>query len=274
MTRFFNGKELARQKETGLTKEIKELGNKGIKPKLVSILVGDDPSGKLYLRLKKEAAERVGIELVIKNFPSSIRTNELIHWYKIMGKDVAVNGLMLQLPLPEKFSKEDRNEIINSIDSKKDVDGMRSDSPFVAPVVLAVGTAFEEALNLIPLKTPSLKVVVVGHKGFEGGKIYRALQDWDLKWNFSVEGVDIGTQNAGRKTRDADILISATGKPNLIKSDMVKDGVVLIDVGSPKGDIDKKAYKKTSFVSPVPGGIGPLTVTYLMQNLVESAHRV
>ena len=112
-----------------------------------------------------------------------------------------------------------------------------------------------------------MKTVVVGAKGFEGVKIIRVLQEM----GYEVEGVDVATKNIKLKTKNADIIISVTGSPGLIEPDMIKDGAAVIDVGFPEGDIDKEVYKKAAFVSPVPGGIGPVTISMLLENLVEAA---
>lgn len=274
MTSFFDGKRIAFEKFEELKKRVGELKEKGITPKLVSILVGEDAGSKLYLSLKKKAAEKAGAILEIKKFRESDSINQLIKLIEELNLDMNVHGIMIQLPLPLGFSRGDREKIVSAIDPKKDVDGMREDSPFIAPVVRATLWVLESAMNIMrrPLKEAPFKVAVVGVSGFVGSKIIKALKSFgtDSECKFEILGCNTKTDNLSMKTKSADIVISATGVEGIIKADMVKAGSILIDVGSPKGDIEKAAYEKAGFVSPVPGGIGPMTVYYLLENLVEA----
>lgn len=273
MTQFFDGKSVAEEKESKLAKKVKKLKKKGIAPKLVSILVGDDVESKLYLRLKKEAGERIGVNIEIESLSASSSTRDVVEKIRELNKDKSVNGIMFQLPLPKNFSKKDRDKIVNAIAKSKDVDGLRNDSLFVTPVIRAVLTALEtskKVKKVRPLKDVPFKVgrvVVVGAKGFEGRKIVRKLKEM----RYEVEGVDVDEKDLGSITKSADVIISVTGSAGLIKAGMIKKGSILIDVGSPKGDIEREAYNKASFVSPVPGGIGPATISYLLENLIEVA---
>jgi methylenetetrahydrofolate dehydrogenase (NADP+)/methenyltetrahydrofolate cyclohydrolase len=263
MTKVFDGKALAKRIEKGLKGEVGKLKKKGITPKLVSIMVGNGGGSELYLSIKKRAAERIGAELIIKNYGEDIRISELVHEIKVLNETPDINGVMIQLPLPKSLTKKDREKFINAIAKEKDVDGLRDDSPFLTPVVKAVLLAIKEA----PLKSPA-KLVVVGAEGFEGKKIVRVLKEMD----YDVVGLDIGSKNMKKTTQSADILISVTGSPAIIGKDDIKKDAVVIDVGSPKGDVDFESVKdKVSFITPVPGGIGPVTVACLMENLVESA---
>lgn len=268
MTRFFDGKQFVRRKETQLIKEIEKLKNKGINPKLVSILIGNDGLSVTYLKMKKAFAKRMGLDLEIQNMKHEATKTDVVKLIQKLNKIRDVHGVMIQLPLPVKYSKKDREIIINTIALDKDIDGMKDDSPFIAPVALAVLGAFDQALKVV-LRKPStsvlLNALVVGSKGFEGKKILEALREK----GFMAKGVDKETKNLKLNTKKADVIVSATGVTNLIKTNMVKSGVALIDVGSPKGDVEKKAYEKASFVSPVPGGVGPLTIMFLMDNLVK-----
>ena len=268
MTVIFDGKAFALEKETELRKEVAKIkSKKKITPKLTSILVGENEGSKLYLSLKGRVAERVGAEVEVISLSKSLSIKEIIKEIDKLNKNESVNGIMLQLPLPENFSKEDREAIINSIGKEKDVDGMREDSIFITPVVKAVVEVIRQASIYLP-KDREAKVVVIGATGFEGKKIVRVLQEMGYK----VEGANSKTENLGLKTKNADILISATGKEGLITSDMVKEGGVLVDVGSPKGDIrTEEIMDKASFISPVPGGVGPVTISYLLENLIEAA---
>lgn len=263
VNRIFDGKGLADQKEIELKRKVKVLEEKGVVPTLTSILVGSDMASNKYLGLKKSAAERIGCQLDIVSFPDSSTTiPEITEKINELNLNSKIHGVMLQLPLPARFSEEDRDNLVKVIDPTKDVDGMRSDSFYTAPVVKAVMDAMNEVNGNGKLRN----IVVVGANGFTGRKIMSKLS----VDGYSVEGVDIDTQNMAEMLSKADVVISATGQAGLVKVDMVKDGVVFIDVGAPEGDIEKAAHAKASFVSPVPGGVGPLTVYYLIDNLVES----
>lgn len=257
---------MAATKEAKLKDRVSLLKKAGITPKLVSIIVGKNPASKLYVSLKKRAAEKVGAELETKKFGHDATVNQLINLIEKLNKEKPVHGIMIQLPLPESFSKSDRNRIINAIDPKKDVDGLREDSFYLHPTVKAVMEAIKMAE--LQIKNYELKrVTVVGAQGFVGKKVARLLREK----NYQVVGCSSGIKDLKAKTKKADILISATGVPGLIGKDMIKKDVVIVDVGAPVGDVDKEVYQKASFVTPVPGGIGPATIAYLLENLVEAA---
>ncbi len=249
-TKLFDGKALAQKIEA-------ELKSKNKTPKLVSILVGDNPASVLFLSLKQKAAERVGAILEIKRFGLDTPQEELIHFIKALNSDKSVNGIMIQLPLPDGFDKE---MLIGSISPEKDVDGMREGSLFVAPVVLAIWTAIKESA------AEEKSATIVGAKGFVGKKLTAFLNER----NFKTVLLDIGSSDLAEKVKDAGLIISATGSQGLIKGDMIKDGAKVIDVGSPRGDVrTEEVIGRASFLSPVPGGVGPLTIAYLMANLLQ-----
>lgn len=274
-TIIFDGKAFAAEKEKELRKKVSQLKEKGIIPKLATILVGNDPASKMYVNMKKRVAVRIGCELLVVNFKKDTDKQEIIEKIRSFNNDEFVNGIMIQLQLPDTFLEEDRDEIINSIDKRKDVDGLREDSPYVAPTVKSVIYTIKQALLFMPCRGNPCKVVVVGYTGFEGGKIFKALKEMSCLSAgkiCDVEGVNSKTKNLKEKTQEADILISATGSPGIIKGDMVKEGAVVIDVGAPKGDAVKdEVIGKASFISPVPGGVGPVTIVSLLENLIDSA---
>jgi len=267
MAIIFDGKQVAREKERELKKEIKKLRNKKIIPKMVSILVGENPASKKYLSLKEEAAERVGVEIEIIKFQSSDQVDQVIKLIRKLNRDKDVHGIMIQLPLPSSFSNRDRDEIIGVIEKLKDIDGMREDSMYVAPVAKSVLKALGDAYQYT-IYNREAKVVVVGAKGFVGKKLLNVLKGMDYK----VKGVDVDVKDLPSVTKLADILISVTGVAGLIDGSMVKNGSVVIDVGSSDGDVvTKEVLRKVKFISPVPGGVGPLTIYYLLENLVDAA---
>ena len=262
----FDGRFVSKKKEEDLKNLIDKLRKKGVIPKLVSILVGDNKASNLYLSLKQKAADRIGAKVEIIKFDEDIKVGKIINLIKKYNKNKYVHGIMVQLPLPP-ILKPKTDEIIHAIIPEKDVDGMRYESPFLTPVTKAVLSAIKDALNIVrpPLKEAPLKVVIVGYTGFEGSKIYKVLKGE----GYRVLGANLKTKNLGAKTKNADILVSATGVAGLISGDMVKRGAVVIDVGAPKGDIvTDELINKASFISPVPGGIGPVTISCLLENLV------
>lgn len=265
MTDIFDGKSLAEEKLMQLKPQVDELKKREITPKLVSILIGDDPASILYLNLKKKAAERIGIKVDIVKLEKAIKLTEITRLIASLNKDKSVHGIMIQLPLPDDL-KNITDEIISLIDAGKDVDGLSEKSMFLTPVVKAIVEVVRNASVYLP-KDREARIVVVGASGFEGKKIFKIFSEMGYK----LEGVDSSTKDMKSITINADILISSTGSEGVITKEMVKNEVILIDVGSPKGDIDKEAYDKASYVSPVPGGIGPVTISCLMENLVQAA---
>ncbi|MBU0572332.1 bifunctional 5,10-methylenetetrahydrofolate dehydrogenase/5,10-methenyltetrahydrofolate cyclohydrolase [Patescibacteria group bacterium] len=264
-TIIFDGKKHALQREGALREKTECLRSKKTSPKLVSILIGQDSDSERYLSLKQKAGERTGVTIEIKRFSENISEKEVIEFIKKMNINTEIHGIMVQLPIPEQLASKQK-EILETIVSEKDVDGMREDSLYLAPVVKAVMSVIADAGKCLSL-TQREKIVVVGAKGFVGRRIIKALETTD----YEVEGVDLGVGNM-EITKDAKILISATGKPNLIKAAMVKEGVVAIDIGASKGDMDfDGVVKKAAYITPVPGGIGPMTIFHLMENIVNAA---
>lgn len=277
MAKVFNGKKLAQELEKKIKKRVSNLKKKySIAPKLVSIVIGDDKTrfaesrraSHLYLSLQEKAAERIGILFEKKVFSSQIEP-EQIYQYIInsLNEDENVHGIAVQMPLPKKF---DLIELASQIKPEKDVDCLNPENQkrliegqpvFLPAVVKAVLLILEnQRVNL-----RDKQVVVVGASGFVGLPLVAHLE------NLGVEVIpcDEFTEDLSQWTRMGDVLISATGVPGLIKKEMVKKGVLVIDIGSPKGDVDFEEVKKiASLITPVPGGVGPLTIACLMENLL------
>ena len=220
------------------------------KAKLAIFLDPDNVSGAKYVEKKIQLAERLGVELKILNSKSEISNKSQI---QNLNQDPGITGIMIQLPFPNS------QELINLIDPKKDVDGLRNDSPYLPAVVRAV----KEVLLSLQEDLLQKKMVVVGCKGFVGQKLLKV-----LGFRFQVLGMDKDDFDP-EKIKSADVIISTTGQAGLIKSKMVKPGVIAIDVGYPKGDFDPQVAAKASFFTPVPGGVGPVTVVMLFQNLLK-----
>ena len=273
MTHIFDGRSFAQSRMELLGEEVKKIKVNGINPKLCSILVGNDSASNLYVNLKKKKGEGIGIEVEIMKLSDNVKPEKLINIIKKLNIDKKVHGVMVQLPLPKSFSENDREVITNSINFEKDVDGLREESLFTAPVVRSIEEIIGVSEKYLPHDHYPYQIVVVGANGFVGRKVIKRLEKYNPRV-YSYLGLDIKDDGFRKSISLADIVISATGVANLIKMDMVKRGVVLIDVGSPCGDIEKKAYEKSVFASPVPGGVGPVTVACLLENLVQSAEKL
>ena len=268
--KIIDGERLARKREVALKIKVDQLRKKGIKLKLVTIVMKDDEAGLLYSRLKKEAGKRVGIELekVLVEDSAREKIEELIRKY---NEDEKVGGIMIQRPSMKwgknKGMKRQEFEdwwekIVEKIDVQKDVDGLREQSKFLMAVVKAV--------MLVKKETDKKwgNAAVVGSKGMVGRKLIEYLEKRDV----DVKGFDLN-DDLNKELIKADWVISAAGKENLIKGEMIKKGTGIIDVGWPKGDVDFDSVKeKAGVITPVPGGIGPLTVISLLENLVKAVY--
>jgi methylenetetrahydrofolate dehydrogenase (NADP+) / methenyltetrahydrofolate cyclohydrolase len=268
---IFDGRAFAKEKEQELQTKVEKLKVRGITPKLVSIIVGDVDGALKYQEMKKKAGERVGVEVEVQKFSKETETVRLLKVLMVLKKDPSIHGVMIQLPLPKNFSNEEKDELIHAIDPKKDVDGMREDADFVAPVVMAVMESLEIAASTSFPRNDNMKIIVVGAMGFEGRKMVKELVSKGVMVHgLDKENSEVLTMNQELST--ADIVISCTGTSGLITGDMIKEGAIVIDVGAPKGDIDfESVAKKASFITPVPGGIGPVTISCLMENVIAAA---
>jgi methylenetetrahydrofolate dehydrogenase (NADP+) / methenyltetrahydrofolate cyclohydrolase len=262
MTTIFDGKKYAAVKEQLLKSELKKLN---VKPKLVSILVGQDRASLLYTNLKKKAASRIGVKFIIKKFPENTDYKKIILIIKQLNDDKTVNGIMVQLPLPKNLKPKTRI-ILNSIAKNKDVDGLRVGSSFMPATVRAIKETINEATKDMPYF--GKRATVVGAKGTVGKAVVKMLEDM----NYKVCECDKNTRDLYAKLTNADLVVSATGQPGLVKKEMLKEGVIAIDVGAPVGDFGRGIASKAGFVTPVPGGIGPVTIACLLENLVETAN--
>ena len=260
MAIIFDGKAFAAKKILDLDKKVALLKNRGIHPKLASILVGEDSASKLYVSLKKKKAEAIGTEMDVYFLKEKENIETILALIDSLNLDTAVYGIMVQLPLPGNFTKEDKEEIIGLIKKEKDVDGLRQDSPFVHPTAMAVLQVIKEAVKQLEITNLKLKICVVGASGMVGSALLKEIK----KTNYKLV----------EKTDEADILVSTTGSPNIIKVNMVKKGAIAIDVGSPKGDIDPEVSEVADFLTPVPGGIGPITISCLLENLVKASEAI
>lgn len=262
----FDGKTYAARRGEDLKKKAAVLIDKGILPKMITFVDPKNEAAMKYSLLKQKAAQRIGAEIEIYHMNPLRGLKPLIQSIELANKEAEVHGVMVQLPLPSGLRK-DTQRILNQINHKKDVDGLGDHTSFVSATVKAVLSIMDEAGVT---KTDS--ILVVGSRGEVGKRLVKHLS----YKGYSVEGVDkqikISTITTLRKKVPlADVIISATGVNQVIKPEMVKQNAVVIDVGSPVGDVDPSVSLRTSFITPVPGGVGPVTVICLLENLISAA---
>ncbi|MDP2631371.1 MAG: bifunctional 5,10-methylenetetrahydrofolate dehydrogenase/5,10-methenyltetrahydrofolate cyclohydrolase [Candidatus Uhrbacteria bacterium] len=271
MTELLKGKLLAENIRDKAKARIDKLDHP---PGLAVILVGNDPASHLYVALKEKAARDVGIYFEKFSYPDHITDYELVGKIKELNERDDINGIIVQLPLPE----QDEDTIVSAIDESKDVDGFHpknrrklgAGEPTLAPpVALAVMRLIEASHQ--PLK--GKKAVVIGNSHVFAEPVMQILQEQGIATSFLPRDESA----LAAKARIADIIVVAVGEADFLKADMVKDGAIIIDVGTNKkedatiGDTSKEAFQKAAFVSPVPGGVGPLTVAYLLMNVMRAA---
>ena len=277
MTNIIDGKKIAAEKEAKLTKEVAAFVAKyKVTPKLVAVMVGSNPASVLYVAKKEEAAKRVGIAFEKKVFGEKEKLQDICKYLETLSNDSSVHGIMVQLPLPGKLEQEDSKlKIITCIAPLKDVDGLTPQnlglvqvgSPFYLPATVRGIMAIIEHLKL---NLENSNVTIVGGSDIVGKPLALHLSNLGA----TVILCRSRTKNLPIFTAQADILVSATGVPGMIIEKMVKRGAVVIDVGSPKGDVDLKRVVEVALaISPVPGGVGPLTVVSLLENTFLAAKR-
>ena len=252
-----------------------------LKPKLAVVLVGENPASLTYVRNKKRACERAGIDYEELKYPDSITQEELLKVVDRLNNDDSINGFIVQAPLPDQIRMP---ELIRAINPAKDVDGFHAynlGKMFINPdfedLPPATPLGIIKLLDHYDIPVQGKEVVVVGHSNHVGKPISTML----LNRNATVTTCHIFTEDLSAHTRRADILIVAVGKEKLITADMVKDGVVVVDVGINRnaegklcGDVDFEAIsKKASYITPVPGGVGPMTIAALILNTIRATER-
>lgn len=279
MATIINGKELAKKIRANLKIECEELNKNGIKSKLAVIMVGDDPASKVYVRNKSKACEYVGIEYEEYLLKSNITQKELIDLIAKLNKDNTVNGILLQSPIP---SNLDINEAFRTVAPEKDVDGFNpvnvgklvlGQDTFVSCTPYGIMKMFEE----YNIDLNGKNVVILGRSNIVGKPLIHCC----LNKNATVTTCHSRTQNIKEITSKADVLISAIGKAHFVTADMVKENSVVIDVGINRldnekitGDVDFENVKeKASYITPVPGGAGPMTIAMLMNNVIKATRR-
>lgn len=275
---LLDGKALAKKIEDNVSAEAKELKNRtGRVPGLAVILVGHDPASQAYVGMKKKACDRAGFYSVTHEMPSDISQNAIINTIEMMNNNPNIDGILIQLPLPEHI---DTTKILEVVAPSKDVDGFH---PYN---VGRLATGLEGFVPCTPLGVMKLlaeynidpkgkNAVIVGASNIVGKPMAALL----LNANATVTITHIHTRDLSAHTREADILLVGAGVINLIKEDMVRDGAIVIDIGINRtedgrlvGDVDFDAVApKTSYITPVPGGVGPMTIAMLLANTLTAA---
>lgn len=255
--RIIDGRKIAREHEAILRDKIKSLGTR---PLIVSILVGDDPASVLYSNIKQKKAHEVGIGFELKKFPETADFRQVSLEIEKLNQDPQVTGIMIQLPLPDNFLKDFKEEdLIRKIDPKKDVDGLTGQGLVLHATVKAILSIFEAE----DISVQDKIVAVVGSTGMVGTPLVQVLKQMGAR----VLELNSKTENLNNFTKQADIIISTVGKKNLITADSVKNGAVVIDVGM---DVDfEGVYPKASKITPPTGGVGPVTVISLLENVLQ-----
>jgi len=275
MANIIDGKALSKSIRADVKKKVENLKEKyGKTPHLVVILVGEDPASQSYVKAKNRACERAGIKSTMITKDDSITEDELIGIVKDLNNDDDVHGILVQLPLPDHI---DENKVIDTIEKNKDVDGFHPLNVAALQlgtpgIVSATPKGIMTMLESVGIDIKGKKALIVGRSNIVGKPVAQLL----LKEHATVTIAHSRTADLKKECLDADILVAAVGRPNMITGDMIKDNAVIIDVGVNRvgdklvGDVEFETAKdKASHITPVPGGVGPMTIASLLQNTIE-----
>ena len=279
MAVIIDGKEVAREKREQIKLRVDELKKQGKTVGLAVIIVGENPASRVYVNNKKKGCLEVGIESFEYALPESTTEAELKALVEKLNNDDRVNGILCQLPLPKHINED---AVINTISPQKDVDAFHPEN--VGHIMIGDYTflpctpaGIMEMLKFYNISVSGKKCVVIGRSNIVGKPMAMLL----LKENGTVEICHSRTENLKSETLSADILVAAVGKTKFVTADMVKEGTVVIDVGMNRdengklcGDVDfENVEKKASYITPVPGGVGPMTITMLLENTVRAVEK-
>jgi len=286
---IIDGREVANNIREEISEKMGELKSRGITPGLAVVLVGNDPASETYVRMKGRACEKMGIKEKTFTLPESTSQDELLELVSQLNQDKTYHGILVQMPLPEQINPD---VIIEALSPEKDVDGLHPTSmgrlvAGKAGFIPCTPHGILKLLEYYDLETDGKHAVVVGRSILVGKPIANLLYQKNATGNATVTICHTHTDDLAQFTRRADILIVAAGAPRAVTADMIKPGAVVIDVGINRvedtsrergyrleGDVDfEKAQKVAGYITPVPGGVGPMTITMLMQNTVWSAER-
>ncbi|MCV0438850.1 MAG: bifunctional methylenetetrahydrofolate dehydrogenase/methenyltetrahydrofolate cyclohydrolase FolD [Hydrogenophaga sp.] len=277
---LIDGNALSRQLRADVSARVAALKAKGITPGLAVILVGDNPASQVYVRNKVKACEDTGMHSVLERWPATLSENELLARVDALNRDASIHGILVQLPLPAHI---DAQKVIEAISPAKDVDGFHIAS---AGALMTGMPGFwpctpygcMKMLESVGYQLKGKHAVVIGRSNIVGKPMALML----LQQNATVTICHSGTRDLKAMTLQADVIVAAVGKRNVLTADMVKPGAVVLDVGMNRndegklcGDVDFDGVKEVAgWISPVPGGVGPMTITMLMVNTLESAERL
>jgi len=287
--KLISGAEVSSQIYEELTSRIDALKKKNIIPGLAVILVGEDPASQIYVKMKGKKCEELGMHSVTVILEKDTPEKDLIAKVRELNSDRKIHGILVQLPLPKGM---DESKVINTIDPGKDVDCFHPENVgrvlIGEPVFMpATPAGVQQMLIRSGIETSGKNVVVIGRSNIVGKPMAAMLMQKGPGGDATVTVAHSRTKDIGNVVKSADIVIAAIGKPRFITKDMIKDGAVVIDVGTnriddpthPKGsrlvgDVDFENVKeKTAAITPVPGGVGPMTICMLMENTVKAAER-
>lgn len=277
MGKILDGKKVSEAIFENIKKEIAAYKNK---PKLAVVLVGENPASKIYVNIKQKRATELGFDSVDLHFPETVSEQELLKTIQQLNDDETVNAILVQLPLPKNI---DASTVINAINPKKDVDGFHYENLGKLTVnqkpyaVACTARGIVELLNTYNIEISGKNIVVIGRSNIVGTPTARLLQNK----NATVTVCHSKTENISQYTKSADIVVCAVGKPKFLKADMVKKNAIIIDVGINRIDKEDGSYclvgdtdfdnllPIVSYITPVPKGVGPMTIAGLMQNTVD-----
>ncbi|HDG3759464.1 TPA: bifunctional methylenetetrahydrofolate dehydrogenase/methenyltetrahydrofolate cyclohydrolase FolD [Staphylococcus aureus] len=281
VAKILDGKQIAKDYRQGLQDQVEALKEKGFTPKLSVILVGNDGASQSYVRSKKKAAEKIGMISEIVHLEETATEEEVLNELNRLNNDDSVSGILVQVPLPKQVSEQ---KILEAINPEKDVDGFHpinigklyiDEQTFVPCTPLGI----MEILKHADIDLEGKNAVVIGRSHIVGQPVSKLL----LQKKASVTILHSRSKDMASYLKDADVIVSAVGKPGLVTKDVVKEGAVIIDVGNTpdengklKGDVDYDAVKEIAgAITPVPGGVGPLTITMVLNNtlLAEKMRR-
>ncbi|HAR3974230.1 TPA: bifunctional methylenetetrahydrofolate dehydrogenase/methenyltetrahydrofolate cyclohydrolase FolD [Staphylococcus aureus] len=281
VAKILDGKQIAKDYRQGLQDQVEALKEKGFTPKLSVILVGNDGASQSYVRSKKKAAEKIGMISEIVHLEETATEEEVLNELNRLNNDDSVSGILVQVPLPKQVSEQ---KILEAINPEKDVDGFHpinigklyiDEQTFVPCTPLGI----MEILKHADIDLEGKNAVVIGRSHIVGQPVSKLL----LQKNASVTILHSRSKDMASYLKDADVIVSAVGKPGLVTKDVVKEGAVIIDVGNTpdengklKGDVGYDAVKEIAgAITPVPGGVGPLTITMVLNNtlLAEKMRR-
>ncbi|HJD15412.1 MAG TPA: bifunctional methylenetetrahydrofolate dehydrogenase/methenyltetrahydrofolate cyclohydrolase [Candidatus Enterococcus stercoripullorum] len=276
---LLNGKELAQKLQQEMKQEVINLKEKGLQPGLAVILIGEDPASQVYVRNKERAANNIGMYSVVYRLPETTSETDLIAKIEELNHDDKVHGILVQLPLPKHINED---LVLDTIDPAKDVDGFHpmnlgnlfAGKPTMIPCTPA---GIMELIKLSGVDLAGKNAVIIGRSNIVGKPMAHLL----LQANATVTICHSKTKDLPKVAKQADVLVVAIGRANFVTADFVKEGAVVIDVGINRDENNKltgdvkfdEVAPLTSFITPVPGGVGPMTITMLMRQTIDAAKR-